>query len=276
MPSPPESSAATTAHDHPDPGPDTDAHADTHADADTHAGGGAGGLPAEVVPVALSVDLVLLTVREEQLQVLLVRRGIEPYRDRWALPGGFVRPGEDLAAAAVRELAEETGLRHPPAHLEQLATYGAPDRDPRGRVVTVAFLALAPQSRTPIAGTDAAASRWEPVSTQGCGSRLAFDHAAILADGLERARAKIEYSAAAAAFCEDEFTVAELRRIYELVWNSRLDPRNFHRKVTGTAGFLVPTGRFTSRDGGRPAELYRRGDATVLHPAMLRPVPRLP
>jgi 8-oxo-dGTP diphosphatase len=267
MPSPLEPSAATA----------TAAHAPGGgADGQSAGGQPAGRLPADVVPVALSVDLVLLTVREEQLQVLLVRRGIEPYRDRWALPGGFVRPGEDLADAAVRELAEETGLRHPPAHLEQLATYGAPDRDPRGRVVTVAFLALAPQSRTPIAGTDAAASRWEPVSTPGGRSGLAFDHAAILADGLERAQAKIEYSAVATAFCEPEFTVAELRRIYELVWSSRLDPRNFHRKVTGTAGFLVPTGRFTTRDGGRPAELYRSGDATVLHPAMLRPVPRLP
>ncbi|CAO5158512.1 8-oxo-dGTP diphosphatase [Frankia sp. AiPs1] len=236
-------------------------------------------LPDGVVPVALSVDLVLLTVRDDELAVLLVRRGIDPYLGGWALPGGFVRPGEDLADAAVRELAEETGVRHPPTHLEQLATYGAPGRDPRGRVVTVAFLALVPQSRSPVAGTDAAASGWAPIATiSGVDSpagnprtELAFDHATILADGLERARSKIEYSAVATAFCEPEFTVAELRRIYELVWGCRLDPRNFHRKVTGTAGFLIPTGRFTGRDGGRPAELYRRGDAGILHPAMLRP-----
>ncbi|MCM3882471.1 NUDIX domain-containing protein [Frankia sp. R82] len=227
-------------------------------------------LPDGVVPVPLSVDLVLLTVRDDQLAVLLVRRGIDPYRGRWALPGGFVRPGEDLADAAVRELAEETGLRHRPAHLEQLATYGTPGRDPRGHVVTVAFLALAPQSRAPVAGTDAAASRWAPLRDTST-AELAFDHAAILADGLERARSKIEYSAVATAFCEPEFTVADLRRIYELVWGCRLDPRNFHRKVTGTAGFLLPTGRFTTPDSGRPAELYRRGEAGVLHPAMLRP-----
>ncbi|SNQ52267.1 ADP-ribose pyrophosphatase [Frankia canadensis] len=232
------------------------------------------GLPVDVVPIALSVDLVLLTVRDDQLCVLLVRRGIEPFRGRWALPGGFVRPQEDLAEAAVRELAEETGVRRRPAHLEQLATYGAPARDPRGRVVTVAFLALAPLSQAPVAGTDAAASRWAPVAGAGDPPGLAFDHQAILGDGLERARAKFEYSAVATAFCEPEFTVAELRRIYELVWGGRLDPRNFHRKVTGTAGFLVPTGRFTTRDGGRPAELYRRGDAGVLHPAMLRPTAR--
>ncbi len=227
-------------------------------------------LPDGVVPVPLSVDLVLLTVRDDQLAVLLVRRGIDPYRGRWALPGGFVRPGEDLADAAVRELAEETGLRHPPAHLEQLATYGTPGRDPRGHVVTVAFLALAPQSRAPVAGTDAADSRWAALGDTSTAD-LAFDHATIVADGLERARSKIEYSAVATAFCEPEFTVAALRRIYELVWGCRLDPRNFHRKVTGTAGFLVPTGRLTTRDGGRPAELYRRGEAGLLHPAMLRP-----
>jgi 8-oxo-dGTP diphosphatase len=264
----------------------------------TAAAGLRAALPAGVVPVALSVDLVLLTVRDDQLCVLLVRRGIEPFRGRWALPGGFVHPDEDLPDAAVRELAEETGVHHRPAHLEQLATYGAPDRDPRGRVVTVAFLALAPRSRVPVAGTDAAASRWVPVAEAdtgdgvgdggggdgdgGDGGRdsggkhgLAFDHRRILADGLERARAKLEYSAVATAFCEPEFTVAELRRIYELVWGDRLDPRNFHRKVTGMAGFLVPTGQFTSRDGGRPAELYRAGEAGVLHPAMLRPTSRL-
>lgn len=234
---------------------------------------GPAGMPPDVVPVALSVDLVLLTVRDDALQVLLVRRAIAPYQGRWALPGGFVRSGEDLADAAVRELAEETGLRQPPAHLEQLASYGAPGRDPRGRVVTVAFLALAPESGSPVAGTDAAASHWAPVATVGDGLGLAFDHATILADGLERARSKIEYSSAATAFCEPEFTVAELRRIYELVWDGQLDPRNFHRKVTGTAGFLTPTGRFTTRDGGRPAELYRRGNAGILHPAMLRPGP---
>ncbi|MCL9798229.1 NUDIX hydrolase [Frankia sp. AgKG'84/4] len=228
-------------------------------------------LPPDVVRIAVSVDLVLLTVRHDELHVLLVRRGIAPHRDRWALPGGFVRPGEDLADAAVRELAEETGVRQPPTHLEQLATYGTPGRDPRGRVVTVAFLALVPQSHSPVAGTDAAASHWAPVAAADDPPGLAFDHAAILADGLERARSKIEYSAVATAFCEPEFTVAELRRIYELVWGGGLDPRNFHRKVTGTVGFLVPTGRFTTRDGGRPAELYRRGDAGILHPAMLRP-----
>ena len=111
---------------------------------------------------------------------------------------------------------------------------------------------------------------WQPVATLGA---LAFDHLRILADGVERARAKLEYTSLGAAFCRDEFTVAELRRVYEIVWGTALDPRNFHRKVTGAEGFLVDTGSASS-SGGRPAQLYRRGDADLLHPPMLRPKPR--
>ncbi len=100
---------------------------------------------------------------------------------------------------------------------------------------------------------------------------MAFDHARILRDGVERARAKLEYTTLGAAFCPDEFTVAELRRVYEIVWDTPLDPRNFHRKVTGADRFLLPAEAFTARDGGRPARLYRRGPAALLHPPMLRP-----
>jgi 8-oxo-dGTP diphosphatase len=219
-------------------------------------------------PFAVTVDLVVLTIRDGQLCALVVRRGEEPFLGDWALPGGFVRPGEDLDEAAARELAEETGLAVGTVHLEQLRSYGNPDRDPRMRVVTVAYLALAPDLPTPVAGTDAADARWEPVEAL---RSLAFDHERILFDGLERARAKLEYSPLATAFCGPEFTVAELRRVYELVWGVALDPRNFHRKVTGVAGLLAPTGGTTTRDGGRPAQLYRRGSAEALHP----PMPRL-
>lgn len=222
---------------------------------------------------AVTVDLVVLTVRDDELVVLVVRRGVAPFRGRWALPGGFVLAGEDLADAAARELAEETGIGSLDAHLEQLATYGAPKRDPRGRVVTVAYLALVPDPGVPAAGSDAADVAWWPVpELLAASGRLAFDHQRILADGVERARAKLEYSALAAAFCPPEFTIAELRRVYEAVWGTALDPRNFHRKVTSTPGFVVETGGTTTRDGGRPAKLYRRGPAPLLHPAMLRPV----
>jgi 8-oxo-dGTP diphosphatase len=220
-------------------------------------------------PFAVTVDLVVLTLTADELCALVVRRGVEPYLGEWALPGGFVREDEDLSDAARRELGEETGLAPGTVHIEQLAGYGAPDRDPRMRVVTVAYLALAPDLPTPRAGTDAAEARWAPVRSLAA-ERLAFDHDRILADGLERARAKLEYTPLATAFCAPEFTVAELRRVYELVWETRLDPRNFHRKVTGADGLLAPTGRTTTRDGGRPAQLYRRGKADLLYPPMLR------
>ncbi|MEW2545446.1 NUDIX hydrolase [Streptomyces sp. NPDC047002] len=247
--------------------------------------------PSAFLPFAVTVDLVVLTVRGQGLCALAVRRGEPPFQGRWALPGGFVRGEENLAQAAARELAEETGLcvqdaggaeaAHT-AHLEQLATYGDPGRDPRMRVVSVAHLALAPDLPAPRAGGDANSARWAPVvdllgrdgATGPDGEPpvpLAFDHARILADGVERARSKIEYSSLATAFCPPEFTVGELRRVYEAVWGVALDPRNFHRKVTGTPGFLVPTGGTTTRQGGRPAQLFRAGGATVLNPPMLRP-----
>lgn len=220
-------------------------------------------------PVAVTVDLVVLTVRDDRLQALTVRRGEEPFAGERALPGGFLKPDEDLVTAASRELLEETGLSSDRFHLEQLASYGDPDRDPRMRTVTVAYVALAADLPTPTAGSDAAEASWEPVG-ELLEQPLAFDHATILRDGVERARAKLEYTPLAAAFCPPEFTVSELRRVYEVVWGVTLDPRNFHRKVTGTEGFLEPTGETTTRDGGRPARLYRVGTTRTLHPPLLR------
>src|SRR4051794_15988916 len=251
-------------------GSDADAGAAADFSAGARPAGPSGSYdPSRYTPFAVTVDLVVLTVRAERLVVLLVDRGVEPFRGRLALPGGFVQPEEGLLDAAYRELREETGLSSL-GHLEQLGTYGDPDRDPRMRVVTVAHLVLAPDLPTPWAGSDASAARWVPVDelpAQG----LAFDHDRIVADGVERARAKLEYTPLGAAFCPPEFTVAELRRVYETVWGTGLDPRNFHRKVTGTPGFLAPTGATTTRDGGRPAQLYRVGTVAQLHPPMLRP-----
>jgi 8-oxo-dGTP diphosphatase len=222
---------------------------------------------------AVAVDIVLLTVREGALQLLLIDRVLSPQRGWPALPGGFVRD-EDLPAAAQRELIEETRIDASRFHLEQLQTYGTPDRDPRGRVITVAYLALAPGLPVPQAGTDAQNARWEPVMAVLDGTvKLAFDHNAIVADGVERARSKLEYTTLATAFCEPEFTISELRRVYEIVWSTPIDARNFHRKMM-SADFLTPTGRQTTRDGGRPARLYRLNQDKandLLNPAMLRP-----
>ena len=161
--------------------------------------------PTQFPPFAVTVDLVVLTIREEapeHLSVLLVRRGSAPHEGRWALPGGFTHVDEDLEAAAYRELEEEAGLHRREVHLEQLRTYGAPRRDPRMRVVSVAWLALGADLPVPTAGSDAAAARWVPLPEVA--ERLAFDHATILADGVERARAKLEYSDLATAFVGED------------------------------------------------------------------------
>jgi 8-oxo-dGTP diphosphatase len=232
--------------------------------------------PRAFPPFAVTVDVVLLTVREGVLSVLLVERETHPFRGRLALPGGFVQVDEDLEAAAVRRLEQETGVRRDGdsvgAHVEQLGAFGDPRRDPRMRVVSVPYLVFAPDLPAPTPGAGASWVAWVPVRAVET-DRLAFDHAAVLGAGVERARAKLEYSPVAAAFCTEEFTVADLRRVYEAVWGVPLDPRNFHRKTTGTPGFLVPVGRDSvpGPGGGRPAALYRRGDAQLLHPAMLRP-----
>jgi 8-oxo-dGTP diphosphatase len=221
--------------------------------------------------VLLTVDLVVLTVRDDRLQVLLIERGEDPYLGTSALPGGFVNEYEGLDEAAVRELAEEAGLDGRRLHLEQLRTYATPGRDPRARVATVAYLAIAPDLPVPVAGTDARAAAWVPAGDPATPlPELAFDHGQILADAIERARGKLEYTTLAAAFCADEFTMGELRRVYEVVWGVALDGRNFHRKMLGAKGFLVPTGGRRMPEVGRPAVLYRRGPAGELYPPLLR------
>ncbi|MEV6983942.1 NUDIX domain-containing protein [Sphaerisporangium sp. NPDC051017] len=219
----------------------------------------------------LAADLVILTLRGSRLHVLLVERGVEPYRGALALPGGFLRDQEeDILAAAHRELAEEAGLIDVP-HLEPLGVYGEPGRDPRGRVVSVAYLAIAPRLPEPVAGTDAVGACWTPAEqVMSSQLELAFDHRRIVADGVERARVKLEYSALAAAFCGETFTISELQQVYEAVWGVRLDPRNFYRKVQSARGFIVDEGRTRRTENGRPARLFRAGPVQVLNPPMVR------
>jgi 8-oxo-dGTP diphosphatase len=228
--------------------------------------------------VLLTVDLVILTLRAGQLHVLLVERGIEPYLGMAALPGGFIRDAEeDITAAASRELEEESGLSANTLHLEQFGVYGTPNRDPRGRVVSIAYLAIAPGLPEPVAGTDAADARWTPVADVTSRTiPLAFDHGRIIADGLERARSTLEHTTVATAFCRPAFTLSELQQVYEAVWDVRLDPRNFFRKVQASQGFLVEVGTARHAGAGRPARLFRAGPRTVLYPPMLRATTQQP
>jgi 8-oxo-dGTP diphosphatase len=205
---------------------------------------------------ATSVDVVIFTLRADDLQVLLVRRKHAPFEGRWAIPGGFVEADESLEAAARRELKEETGVRD--VYLEQLYTFGDPKRDPRGRVVTVAYLALVPAPLAVQAGDDASDARWWSVYKL---PSLAFDHAKILQYALQRLRYKLEYTAAGFQLLPPSFTLTEIQKAYEIVLGEPLDKRNFRRRIA-EADILEETGASTlSR--GRPAKLYRFRDDAV-------------
>lgn len=233
--------------------------------------------PRSFAPVAVTVDIVVLTISGGELQVLLIERAEEPFKDSWALPGGFIRPNETLERAAERELREETGIRAAP-FLEQLGAYGNPKRDPRMRVVTVAYLAVVPRLGTIAAGTDASRAELVPVRkvlARRSSVRLAFDHRALLDDGLERARLKLESTSIATAFVPDEFTLSDLRAVYETIWGVGLDPGNFRRKVLTTPGFVLPTGRrgIPGPEGGKPPDTYNAGASARLDPPIRRPEP---
>jgi len=203
------------------------------------------------VAIRVTVDVVIFTIRDGALHVLLVRRGAAPFAGRYAIPGGFVDQEESLEAAARRELAEETGVRD--VYLEQLYSFGDPGRDPRGRVVTVAYFALIAADRTPLkAGSDAAEARWFPVTAR---PPLAFDHGRILDYALERLRNKLEYTTVGFQLLPDKFTLSELQAVYEAILARRLDKRNFRRKIALLR--IVTPLREWRRTGRKPARLYR-------------------
>jgi 8-oxo-dGTP diphosphatase len=208
---------------------------------------------------ALTVDVVIFCVLQDCLQVLLIQRGREPFRGLWALPGGFVEIDEALDDAALRELQEETGLSY--AYLEQLYTYGDPGRDPRGRVVSVAYFALAPRDAAGLVrgGSDASHAAWFPVDAL---PSLSFDHGEIMAYALRRLRYKLEYSAVGFELLPEAFTLSEIQRVYEMILGEKLDKRNFRRRIQ-QAGIIEP---IPERRAGerRPAQLYRyREDAVA-------------
>jgi 8-oxo-dGTP diphosphatase len=206
----------------------------------------------------LMVDVVIFTLRDDDLQVLLIRRRRPPHQGMWAIPGGSIQLAEPLEAAALRTLEEETGLVD--VYLEQLYTFGAPSRDPRDRVITVAYFAVVPASNVvPCAAEDAERVRWWPIYDLPA---LAFDHAEILTYALTRLRYKLEYTAVGFELLPEEFTLTELQSAYEIVLGEKLDKRNFRRKIL-SAGVIESSGRTRSGEG-RPARLYRyRADAVA-------------
>lgn len=226
-------------------------------------------MSADAPEIHVAVDLTVLTLRDGAFSVLLIQREDEPHRGKWALPGGFIIPGEDLEEAAYRVLADEASLGSGAVHLEQVRTFGTPGRDPRGHVVSVAFMALGADLPDPQRGDDVADARWWALADLD-GVGLAFDHAAVLAVSVDRARSKLEYTTLAVTFLPEEFTVTQLRGVYESVWGTTLDAGNFHRKATRTEGFLEELDRHAAPTGGRPARLYRAGGGDSLMPPLLR------
>ena len=219
--------------------------------------------PSDFPAFAVTVDVVILTIGGGRLQVLLIRRGVPPFEGMWAIPGGFKRPTETLDEAAARELREETSVDGA-RMLRQFGAYGDPRRDPRMNVVTIAYFAALREVRDVVGGTDAAAAALVPVSDVLEGKiDLAFDHARIVRDSVERVRVDLELTGLATAFVGRTFTLAELRAVYEAVWGVELDAANFRRSVVAGDGWVIPTGRRArpGSGGGRPAELYRAGRA---------------
>lgn len=217
---------------------------------------------------SVTVDVVIFSTQSNDLKVLLVQRKGQPFAGMWAIPGGFVRMEEDLLDAARRELGEETGLHD--VYLEQLYTFGKPDRDPRTRVITVSYFALVNSAtlrdQQLQASTDTTDVRWFSVYDL---PPLAFDHTAIVEYALKRLRGKLTYTNIAAALLPPEFSLTELQKVYEIILHQPLDKRNFRKKMQPSdpprpeePGPLEYTGRTRMIGKHRPARLYRfRPDA---------------
>lgn len=200
---------------------------------------------------AVSTDIVIFTIRDEALKVLLIKRASNPFENSWALPGGFVEIEEDLEQAALRELSEETGISG--VYLEQLYTFGQPERDPRERVITVAYYAMVPTGRTTLRpASDAKDAGWFPCDALPV---LAFDHDRIITMALQRLTSKIEYSSIALQFMPTAFTLRELQRVYEIIQGESLDKRNFRKKILAD-GIIADTGTQRRQGHHRPARLY--------------------
>jgi 8-oxo-dGTP diphosphatase len=210
------------------------------------------GPPRSLPALPVTVDTVILTVLEGQLQAVLVKRLDDPFAGLWALPGGFVHPEESLEDAALRELREATGVEE--VYLEQLYTFGEPDRDTRGRVVSVAYVALLSADRCPLTPHRLEAeARWFSLYRL---PRMAFDHGAMLEGALQRVRTKLEYTTIGFQLMPPTFTLQELQSTYEIILDCELDKRNFRRRLK-LLELVEPVGIKRTEGPGRPAELYR-------------------
>ena len=198
----------------------------------------------------VTVDIVLFTLRDRALHLLLIRRLAKPFEGRYALPGGFVLEQESLDAAAHRELREETGVEN--VYLEQLYTFGDLKRDPRGRVVTVAYYALVPHIEALHAGTDAADAAWSPLTEL---PPLAFDHRKIVDYAHQRLRNKLDYTNVGFELLPAKFTLTELQGVHEAIHGAAMDKRNFRRRIL-QQGIVKPIKEWRST-GRKPAQLYR-------------------
>jgi len=200
---------------------------------------------------SVTVDIIIFTVKSNDLKVLLIKRKTWPFKGMWAIPGGFVGMEESLEDAAKRELMEETGVNE--VYLAQLETFGEPKRDPRTRVITVAYYALISSDHLKLeATTDAADVRWFSVDNI---PKLAFDHNKILESALQRIRNKIEYTNIAFQLLPGKFTLTELQKVYEIILGKRLDKRNFRKKVKET-GIISPLKETRMEGAHRPAQLF--------------------
>ncbi len=200
---------------------------------------------------AVTTDIAVFSIFEEQLNILLIQRANEPFKKHWALPGGFVEMDEDLKEGAARELYEETNLSS--IYLEQLYTFGSPQRDPRERVITVAYYALVASSEVSHAATGSdVATRWFPVPSLPA---LAFDHKVIIDTALDRLSSKVRYSTIALQLLPQQFTMHELQNIYEIILDENLDKRNFRKKILAL-DYVVESGKQRSSGQHRPAKLY--------------------
>jgi ADP-ribose pyrophosphatase YjhB (NUDIX family) len=208
--------------------------------------------PGKFERPSVTVDVVILTVRERRLEVMLIRRRHWPFEGMWAIPGGFIAPNESLEDSARRELREETSVSD--VYLEQLYTFGDPVRDPRTRVITVVYYALLRADQLHLrAGDDAADAQWFPAYEH---PSLAFDHDQILDYTRQRLRSKLEYTTIGFQLLAPAFTLSELQEVYEAILNRPLDKRNFRKKVLST-GILEQIPETRKAGQHRPAALYR-------------------